>query len=646
MKRIIFALSLCSMFLQAQAGPAVQKQKVYSIVKQYQPVEWHQEQLHLWEEEVKNNPQNADAWMNIYTATRMIKLMGGPKTQKDMDAVAEAVKKNIPDTFEGHYIQYWNSDHSDTQFTHLLKAYGLDPSRPETYDDFVSMYELKRDKTQLKEFCEKWFFSNDISPGFYAWNYNMLMSCDENAILITNGDNDTYPALVLQYAKNIRKDVAVINTHLITKKEYRDLYFREMGIPAFTEGNQTTDKISVVQSICSHIQKYSSRPFYYANTVDPVYYGNIESNLYSVGLTFKYSKDGFDNVAVLRRNYEKRFLTDYLKVDFDNDISQSVIDHLNGSYLAPFITLYNHYAEAEETAQQEILLGFVNHIADKTGQAEEVNKMISGQSNTVVSYVITDPRDAMYGMIKINDTLYASQYETSNFMYNKFLEDLLKQKRYSDLMTAKMDKVEWEKMLAPMYSKLTFEEYFKHGKPEDDRFPVSNITYEAAQLYCDWLTKIYNNIEHKKKTFKKVKFRLPTEKEWEWMARCGMKNDNKYPWGYLKDTEDGFKRDTITNQKGCFLANVQTNREVNPDPNVCPSHDGGIFPVLNYSYHPTDWGLYCMIGNVAEMVQEKGIAKGGGWNTLAEDAAIGKQQKYNGPDTNVGFRVVMEIVEK
>ena len=46
------------------------------------------------------------------------------------------------------------------------------------------------------------------------------------------------------------------------------------------------------------------------------------------------------------------------------------------------------------------------------------------------------------------------------------------------------------------------------------------------------------------------------------------------------------------------------------------------------------------------MVQEKGIAKGGGWNTQVKDAIIPARQTYDGPNPNVGFRVVMVVLEQ
>jgi hypothetical protein len=47
-----------------------------------------------------------------------------------------------------------------------------------------------------------------------------LASCDSNAILITNGDIDTYPLLYIQESEGFRKDVSVVNINLLNDGRY------------------------------------------------------------------------------------------------------------------------------------------------------------------------------------------------------------------------------------------------------------------------------------------------------------------------------------------------------------------------------------------------------------------------------------------
>ena len=66
------------------------------------------------------------------------------------------------------------------------------------------------------------FFEHDRSENRIAYEYawNILAGLDENSILFTNGDNDTFPIWYLQEVEKFRTDVTVVNLSLINLKWY------------------------------------------------------------------------------------------------------------------------------------------------------------------------------------------------------------------------------------------------------------------------------------------------------------------------------------------------------------------------------------------------------------------------------------------
>jgi len=125
--------------------------------------------------------------------------------------------------------------------------------------------------------------------------------------------------------------------------------------------------------------------------------------------------------------------------------------------------------------------------------------------------------------------------------------------------------------------------YFSH--PQYNHYPVVGVNWLQCQAFCHWRSQLRNvwllskgySVEHD--------FSLPTEAQWEWAARGGLQN-SPYPWGGPYPTS----------KSGCFLANFKPQRG-----NYML--DGSLYPSVVAFYHPNDYGLYDMSGNVAEWCQ-------------------------------------------
>jgi hypothetical protein len=88
------------------------------------------------------------------------------------------------------------------------------------------------------------------------------------------------------------------------------------------------------------------------------------------GLAFKYSEKDFDNMAYLMRNYENNWLLDYLKADFTNDLSVSVINQINTNYLPVFAKLYNHFKLSGKEESMDYVKNLAKLVAHKSENME------------------------------------------------------------------------------------------------------------------------------------------------------------------------------------------------------------------------------------------------------------------------------------
>jgi sulfatase modifying factor 1 len=191
--------------------------------------------------------------------------------------------------------------------------------------------------------------------------------------------------------------------------------------------------------------------------------------------------------------------------------------------------------------------------------------------------------DRLYGVKDVDPRKL--EYEFSWFLwrdaalrenFNKPRSTFIKKKKvaiYPDTLC-------WIRDFTYSYNEPMTRSYFSH--PAYDDYPVVGVTWDQANAFCGWRTRLWNDNRSKNGEAPVDEFRLPIEHEWEYAARGG-RIASPYPWGgpYLRNT------------KGCLLANFKPGRGNYPE-------DGGFYTVKSNGYWPNDYGLYNMAGNVAE----------------------------------------------
>jgi formylglycine-generating enzyme required for sulfatase activity len=643
--RILLLLSLIALFLYP--GNAATPEPIKPLSKAIRSLDYYQQQAQLWLLETQQHPQEGNAWLNYYTAARNTNVLQGYAAFDLADILTE-VKKNIPTSFEAHYLTYWQSDLFDRNYEALLKAHELAPERLEIVHDFIHYYELKGDLANYVYWCEKYFNTGELSPGILTWNYNALASVRSNGVLITQGDNDTYPAWVLQAVKGVRRDVRIINLYLLlAEKDYRSRVFAELQVPDTFERPQEAPVNAQLELLLRHLLQYCARPVHLGIATPAEQRVAFDSQLYLTGLAFEYSQQYLDNVRLLRQNFENDFLTEYLGNPLYYDPSQSVVDHMNMNYIPALAILHDMYGKEGAKKEAEDIADLALHIADRADKTHEVAGIFRQEIKTVSATTNMDLRALDKEMYPVEGSLYASSFEVSNAQYRAFLQDLLEANQFELLTVCKTETVDWLSLLPEAYQQLPATVLFNMGgSPNEGNHPITNISHEAAIAYCDWLTEVYNASDHRRKRFQEVRFRLPTVDEWEQAARGGATYEAPYPWGgpYFR------------NAKGCYLSNfnpylVSLSEEEplfgpSAEKPESPGEDGSYFPAPVDAYFPNNFNLYNISGNVAEMTQTPNTTKGGGWLDPSYYTQIGVSQTVSLPNPNTGFRIFMEVIKE
>ncbi|MFN3529307.1 MAG: formylglycine-generating enzyme family protein [Bacteroidia bacterium] len=173
------------------------------------------------------------------------------------------------------------------------------------------------------------------------------------------------------------------------------------------------------------------------------------------------------------------------------------------------------------------------------------------------------------------------------------------------------------------------------GHPAHQNYPLVGVSYEQTVAYCAWRSKRVNEVlfvnENRGSKMardtqlpipEKVRYRLPTKEEWE-LAAVGQLDillfQHQTPKQVAYYTREMFEQRFTLQDPERFL------------------------PLARWGTKAQKSKLFQMIGNVAEMTNIAGIAKGGSYMHAIGDCLPEVDLSYHGPTYWLGSRCVAEF---
>jgi len=663
MKRFLILFLLWPGLMQA-----AEPQRILPKTLVIKPVAWYEDQKQAWADAVNRNG-SPSAWFNYYASATFAQA-----SQTELAGLIAEMERAIPESYEYWLAKCWHEAFNLEAYNALSKMYAQAHGQSEGLGILQLYAEFTLDESDRIQFSKRLHTEKQISSALLNYSYNVLMSLEQDAILITEGESTTTPLFVLQDVWKVRKDVTILNLEMLNSIDYVHRKFAQAGLNSI-EINK--DILNVSSWICAQLPEANrNKKVYYALTVGNGNIQHIKEYLYVVGLASVHSLHNLDNVSMIRENMEKKFLMDYLQVNFNGESDGDAGRVFSSNYLLPMILLYEAYQHEGQADKAKRLRTIMEKIATDTGKREMILNYLDAPETIPFFPFPIDVKSWEEDFRPVSENILAANAEITNAQYNRFLEYLQTNKLTELYEQYKFDFSRYEEPALAFMTNYALprtetkkNKYFNH-------YPAVNISFEAANAYCEWLTLQYNNASDHK--YKRVKFRLPSIDEWQ-IAAASVKNpaswklndqevevkmtpngseldmkaevkkvsmndpEIQYPWfRYF-----GLRKSAI-NTKRCYLGNFKA------DPCDCPGYkgnkpvhfDGFAMMAPTKSYFPNDIGLYDVVGNVAEMTNEKGKACGGSWNHIPAESTMRSINTYAHPDATVGFRVFMEIIEK
>ena len=125
----------------------------------------------------------------------------------------------------------WDQANADSAWAHFSGAAACDPRGGDAWLGAWRYAIVRGDSARERQSLDALSDLGWFPPALVAYNRWQLESLPPRAVLLTRGDQDSWPSSMLQGAAGVRADVAVVNLSLLDWPDYARAIGRRAGLP-------------------------------------------------------------------------------------------------------------------------------------------------------------------------------------------------------------------------------------------------------------------------------------------------------------------------------------------------------------------------------------------------------------------------------
>lgn len=293
MRRLISSFAaICVLFVVIPStGAGSQTQDVPKLTERGLSRASYVELAKKWKEHIDRHGETAEAFVNLGMAYHY-----SGEIKAAVRAAERAVELEPENpralSFAGKILGV-EGERMDEAEKLLLKCREIAPDHGDALTSLISIYLRKGELDRADEVFKTIFDRRMIRRPLQDYAYNMLVGLPQGAVLITNGDNDTFPPIALQAGMGFREDVVVINRHLLQIEQYAEALFeRNPAIRPDRLPDEGDGKVRA-RKLLELLVKEEKAPVYFAVSV-PLGQLGFEFKREMEGINMKAAGEGLD----------------------------------------------------------------------------------------------------------------------------------------------------------------------------------------------------------------------------------------------------------------------------------------------------------------------------------------------------------------